>query len=123
MPGIWCGLLCRVSQRNSPKTISAAPITIRNQDAQPGGLPPTAPSRPDTPTNNAVSAAIPISHPARNIRPVGRGRGVCSTRTAGMIDNGDRATTSASGMSSVSSEIQPVVTLGCPGAWVLLVSR
>ncbi len=51
----------------------------------------------------AVSAARPTSQPARKARPVGRGRGVCSTSTAGMIDSGESATTSASGMSSVST--------------------
>jgi hypothetical protein len=54
----------------------------------------------------AVNAASPISQPAMNARPVGRGLGVCNTSTAGMIDSGDSATTNASGISSVSTEPQ-----------------
>lgn len=47
---------------------------------------------------------MPTSQPIKNASPVGRGCGVCSTSTAGMIDSGDSATTSASGMSSVSTD-------------------
>ena len=49
--------------------------------------------RLDTSTKIAVIAARPNSQPARKARPVGRGRGVCSTSTAGMIDSGESATT------------------------------
>src|SRR3954452_6810150 len=87
-----------------PNTISAAPTTIRSHDAHPGGLSPSPPSRLDTSRKIAVNAVSPISQPAKKARPVGRGRGVCNTNTAGMIDNGDSATTSASGMSSVSTD-------------------
>ena len=59
-----------------------------------------------TSTKIAVNAASPTSQPARKAKPVGLGRGVCNTSTAGMIDNGDSATTSASGMSSVSTDPQ-----------------
>src|SRR4051812_48138768 len=86
--------------------MSAAPITTRSQDAHPGGLSRTPPNRLDTSTKIAVSAARPTSQPARNATPVGLGRGVCNTSTAGMIDSGDSATTSASGMSSVNTEPQ-----------------
>ena len=89
-----------------PNTISAAPTTMRSQDAQPGGLPPRPPTRPDTSRKMLVNAARPTSQPARNASPVGRGRGVCNTSTAGMIDNGESATTSASGMSSISTDPQ-----------------
>ncbi len=41
-----------------------------------------------------------------NASPVDLGRGVCNTNTAGMIVNGDRATTKANGMSSVRTERQ-----------------
>src|SRR4029077_17307558 len=71
-------------------------------DAQPGGLL-RPPNRFDTSRKIAVSAARPTSQPARKARPVGRGRGVCSTSTAGMMDSGESATTNASGMSSVST--------------------
>ncbi len=53
--------------------------------------------------NKVVSATRPITQPARNANPLGRGRGECRTSTAGMIDSGDSAITSAKGMSSVSS--------------------
>jgi len=42
--------------------------------------------------------------------PVGRGRGVCSTSTAGMIDSGEIEMTNASGMSVVSTELKLLVT-------------
>ena len=61
------------------------------------------PSRPEIPMNNVVSATRPMTQPARNANPVGRGRGECRTRTAGMIDSGDSAITSAKGMSSANS--------------------
>ena len=72
----------------------------------PGGLVPIPPARPETSTKMAVNAVRPTSQPIRKARPVGRGRGVCSTSTAGMIDSGDSATTSANGMSSVSTDPQ-----------------
>ena len=89
-----------------PKTISAAPMTMRSHDAQPGGLSPRPPTRLDTSTKMRVNTVRPTSQPARNASPVGRGRGVCNTSTAGMIDSGDSATTSASGMSSASTDPQ-----------------
>jgi hypothetical protein len=89
-----------------PKTIRSAPMTTRAHDAQPGGLSRSPPARPEISSRIAVSTASPKSQPARKARPVGRGRGVCNTITAGMIDSGDNATTSASGMSSVSTEPQ-----------------
>ena len=106
--GEWAERL-RVSQRNTPNTMSAIPITMRNQEAHGGALF-SPPSRLDTSTKIAVNTASPTTQPTRNARPVGFGRGVCSTNTAGMIDSGERATTSARGMSSVSSEAQPAVT-------------
>ena len=106
--GEWADRL-RVSQRNTPNTISAIPITMRTQGAH-GGVLFSPPSRLDTSTKIAVNAASPTTQPTRNARPVGFGRGVCSTSTAGMIDSGERATTRARGMSSVSSEAQPAVT-------------
>ena len=99
----------RVSQRNTPNTKSAIPITMRTQGAHGGALF-SPPSKLDTSTKIAVNAANPTTQPTRNARPVGFGRGVCSTNTAGMIESGERATTSARGMSSVSSEAQPAVT-------------
>src|SRR6476646_11831310 len=81
-------------------------MTTRSQEAHPGGLSRTPPMRLDTSTKIAVSGARPTRAPARNARPVGLGRGVCNTSTAGMIDSGDSATTSASGMSSVNTEPQ-----------------
>src|SRR4051794_25538590 len=84
-----------------PNTISATPTPMRSHDAQLGGLFPSPPRRLDTSTKIDVNAARPTSQPARKASPAGLGRGVCSTNTAGMIDSGDNATTSASGMSSV----------------------
>src|SRR6266404_5360400 len=89
-----------------PNTINSAPTTMRSHDAHPGGLSPRPPSRLDTSRKIAVNATSPSSQPARNAKPVGLGRGVCSTITAGMMDNGESATTSASGMSSVSTDPQ-----------------
>jgi len=57
-----------------------------------------------------VSAARPTTQLARKARPVGRGRGDCNTSTAGMTDNGETATTNASGISVVSRELQLAVT-------------
>ena len=45
-------------------------------------------------------AAMPNVHPARKARLVGRGRSVCNTRMPGMIENGERAITSARGINS-----------------------
>ena len=106
--GEWAERL-RVSQRNTPNTMSAIPTTMRNHKAH-GGFLSSPPSRLDTSTKIAVNAASPTTQPTRNARPVGFGRGVCSTSTAGMIESGERATTRARGMSSVSSEPQPAVT-------------
>jgi hypothetical protein len=63
-------------------------------------------------TKAAVSAVRPSSQPPRKTRLVGLGRCVCNTSTAGMIDNGETATTNASGISVVSRELQLPVT-GC----------
>ena len=108
--GEWADRL-RVSQRNTPNTISAIPITMRNQAAHVGALS-SPPSRLDTSTKIAVNAASPKIQPARKARLVGFGRGVWSTSTAGMIESGETATTSASGMSSVNSEPEPTVICG-----------
>src|ERR1700754_1901069 len=82
------------------------PTMMRIHDAHVGGLSLIPPARPEISTNTVVRTASPNSQPARNARPVGRGRGVLSTSTAGMIDSGDNATTIASGMSSVSTDPQ-----------------
>jgi hypothetical protein len=50
------------------------------------------------------SAVSPSSQPPRKARLVGRGRGASKTSTAGMIDSGESAVTSARGMSPVSTE-------------------
>src|SRR5580693_3619172 len=92
--------------------MSANPRTTRSQDAQAGGDLRSAPSASEDATKTAVSAARPNSQPARKARPVGRGRGVCNTSTAGMIDSGETATTSASGIRVASTEPQLPVT-GC----------
>src|ERR1700722_7887868 len=89
-----------------PNAIRAAPMAMRSHDAQLGGLSRRPPSRSDTSTKMAANAASPTSQPAKNARPVDRGRGLCNTRTAGMIDSGDSATTNASGISSVSTDPQ-----------------
>lgn len=93
-----------------PNTISAAPTMMRSQDAHVGGDLCRPPSSPDTATKIAVTAARVASHPARNARLLARARGVCNTRTAGMIDSGDSAITSARETSPVSSEPQLGVT-------------
>ena len=54
-----------------------------------GGELRSAPSASEDETKTAVSVASPNSQPPRNARPVGRGRGVCNTSTAGMIDSGE----------------------------------
>ncbi len=64
------------------------------------------PARLDTSRKIVVSAARPNSQPTRNARPVGRGFGVSNTSTAGMTENGERATTSASGTRSVNTDPQ-----------------
>src|SRR5271166_1593110 len=92
--------------------MSANPRTTRSQDAQAGGDSRSAPSAPEDTTKTAVSAASPNSQPPRKARPVGLGRAACNTSTAGMIDNGEIATTSASGISVASTEPQLPVT-GC----------
>ena len=60
--------------------------------------------------NAAVRTTRPSNQPPRNARPVGRGRGVCNTSTAGMTDSGEIETTSASGISVASRETQLPVT-------------
>src|SRR5277367_4481013 len=92
--------------------MSANPRTTRSEDAQAGGDLRSAPSASDDTTKTAVSAASPDSQPPRKARPVGLGRGVCNTSTAGMTDSGEIATTSASGISVASTEPQLPVT-GC----------
>src|SRR5947209_3176742 len=93
-----------------PNRMSADPRTTRSQDAQVGGALCIPPSAPEAATKIAVSAASPNTQPPRNARLVGRGRGVCSTRTAGMIDSGEIATTSASGVSTLMTDPQLVAT-------------
>ena len=95
-----------------PYAMSANPRTMRSQDTQAGGDLRSAPSASEDTTKTAVSATSPNSQPPRKARPVGLGRGVCNTSTAGMIDNGEIATTSASGISVASTEPQLPVT-GC----------
>src|SRR5271166_4508582 len=90
--------------------MSATPRTMRSQDAQAGGDLRRSPSASEDKTKIAVSAASPTSQPARKVSPVGVGRGVCNTSTAGMIDSGEIATTSASGISVVSTEPELPVT-------------
>ena len=67
---------------------------------------PSPPARLETSTKIAVYAVRPIRQPNRKATPACRGRGVCSTSTAGMMDSGDSATTSANGMSSVRTDPQ-----------------
>ena len=67
--GEWAERL-RVSQRNTPNTMSAIPITKRTQDARGGALF-SPPSRLDTSTKIAVNAASPTTQPTRNAKPVG----------------------------------------------------
>jgi hypothetical protein len=93
-----------------PNAISASPSTTRAQDAQAGGLLCRPLSASENAMNRAVSATRPSSQPPRKARPVGRGRGVCNTSTAGMTDSGEIDTTSASGMSVVSTEPKLSVT-------------
>ena len=59
-----CADRLRVSQRNTPNTISATPMTMRSQLAHVGVLF-SPPSRLDTSTKIAVSAASPKIQPAR----------------------------------------------------------
>lgn len=61
---------------------------------------------PEAATESAVSAARPSTHPTRNARLLGRGRGACNTSTAGITVIGESAMTSPSGMSPVSTEPQ-----------------
>ena len=61
-------------------------------------------------TKPAVSPPMPIAQPTRNAMLVGRGLGVCSIRMPGMTDSGESVMTSASGMSSGSSEVRVLVT-------------
>src|SRR5579875_331055 len=100
----------RVSHLMTPKTISAAPTTMRSHDAHVGGDLCRPPSRPETARKIAVRAARLTSHPARNARLLACARGACNASTAGMIDNGDSAITSARETSPVNSELQPVAT-------------
>jgi hypothetical protein len=59
-----CAERLRVSQRNTPNTMSAIPITMRTQGAHGGALF-SPPSRLDTSTKIAVNAASPKIQPAR----------------------------------------------------------
>src|SRR6516225_3728619 len=86
--------------------MSADPRTTRSQDAHLGGALSRPPSRPDAPTESAVSAARPSAQPARKARPLGLGRGACNTSTAGITVSGESAMTSPSGMSAPSTEPQ-----------------
>src|SRR5277367_3986313 len=95
-----------------PNASSASPSTTRVQDAQTGGLLCRPLRASEDATNTPVSATRPSNQPPRKARPVGRGRDVCSTSTAGMTDSGEIDTTSASGISVVSTETQLPVT-GC----------
>ncbi len=61
--GEWADRL-RVSQRNTPNTISAIPIAIRSHEAHVGALF-SPPSRLDTSTKIAVNAASPRIQPAK----------------------------------------------------------
>ena len=93
-----------------PNAISASPRTTRSQDAQVGGELCRPPSASEDATKTAVSATRPSNQPPRKARPVGRGRGVCNTSTAGMTDSGEIEMTSASGISVASTETQLPVT-------------
>src|SRR5215218_10149129 len=104
-PGVWADRL-RLNQRTRPNTMSAAPTTMRSQDAQLGGRSRRPPARLDTSRKTVHKTASPNSQPVRNARPVGRGLAVSRTSTAGMIVNGDNATTSPSGTRSVSTDPQ-----------------
>ena len=80
---------------------------MRSHDAQLGGLSPQAADQAgDLDEDRRQQRQARTASRPRKARPVGLGRGVCNTSTAGMIDNGDSATTSASGMSSVSTDPQ-----------------
>src|SRR5215208_7557545 len=104
-PGVWADRLRR-NHRTRPNTINAAPTTMRSHDAQLGGRSRRPPARLDTSRNTEHKPASPNSQPARNARPVGRGRAVSNTSTAGMMVNGDNVTTNPSGTRSVSTAPQ-----------------
>ena len=101
-----CSEVLRLANRYAPNTISAEPTTMRNHDAQLGGLDPMPPTRSESWRKIPVSTASPSNQPARNASPVGFGLGVPSTSTAGMTENGDSAITRESGMSSVRTDPQ-----------------
>src|ERR1700752_374668 len=87
--------------------MSAIPTAIRTQAAQVGAGRSSPSSRRGNCVNTAVVAASPTSQPYMNARPVDRARSACSTSTiAGIIVNGDIATTNASGMSWPSTAAQ-----------------
>ena len=79
-------------------------MPILAQGAHDGDFP--SPSiRWGTWTKTVVNAASPASQQAMKAKPVGFGRSVWRTSsTAGIIDTGDSATTSASGISSPSND-------------------
>ena len=79
---------------------------MRNHDAQRRWLVAQAAYQAGDLEENRRQRGEPDQPAGQEASPVGLGRGVCSTSTAGMIDNGDSATTSASGMSSVSTDPQ-----------------
>jgi hypothetical protein len=85
--------------------MSAAPIAMRSHEAQLGGRP-RLPISPVICTKIAASTNSPTSQPTMKARPVGLGRGVCNTSTAGIIDSGESATMSASGINSTNTDPQ-----------------
>lgn len=93
-----------------PNKMSNDPTTIRAQDAQAGGDLRRPPNSSDPATNIAVTAISPSTQPPRNASPVGRGRGACSTNTAGMMVIGETAITSARGTRLASTEPEFPVT-------------
>src|SRR6185312_7262380 len=99
-------LRCRVNQWNAASPISATPKTSRTHDAHVGGVACKPPSSPEPVTNAAVRATKPTSQPPRKARLAGRGRGACSTSTAGMTVIGDSAMTAANAMSLLRTEAQ-----------------
>ena len=104
-----CAERLRVNQRYRPSPIRPTPTAMRRYGAQPGCAF-RLPTRSEATTKAAVIPAMETTHPARNARLVGRGRGVCSIRMAGMIVNGDSAMTIANGISSASSKASLLTT-------------
>lgn len=97
---------CRVNQWNAASARSATPKTRRTQDAHFGGVAWKPLSASEPATNAAVKATNPTSQPPRKARLAGRGRGACSTSTAGMTVIGDSAMTAASATSLLRTEAQ-----------------